>query len=100
MKYGAPIHGVTLPLVVSSNYTPAELFPDDQKYPLTEKQALLRRFEVIHIKDLLKREGIQLKTKEELKALKVKKNADFGAVFTILPPIPHQNSDQEQEQHQ
>lgn len=100
MKYGAPIHGVTLPLVVTSNYTPAELFPHDQKYPLTEKQALLRRFEVIHIQDLLRREGIALKSKEELKALKVKKNADFGAVFTVLPRSPRPNNDPEPEQHQ
>lgn len=100
MKYGAPIHGVTLPLVVTSNYTPTELFPHDQVHPLTEKEALLRRFEVIHITDLLKREGIALKSKEELKALKVKKNADFGAVFTVLPQSPRPSTCLPSEQHQ
>lgn len=100
MKYGAPIHGVNLPLVVSSNYTPQDLFPHDQRYPLTETQALLRRFEVIHIADLLQREGIKLKSKEEIKALKVKKNADFGAVFTTLHQSPRPDTCLEQAEHQ
>lgn len=81
MKYGAPIYGVTLPLIVSSNYTPQQLLPDDLRYPHTELQALIRRFEVIHIDDLLKREGICLRPKTELIALRKAKNADFGAVF-------------------
>ena len=100
MKYGAPIHGVTLPLVVSSNYTPQELFPHDQPYPLTEKEALLRRFEVIHINDLLAREGIKLKSKAEIKELKMKKNADFGAVFTTRHQSQPDHTCPEPEQHQ
>lgn len=81
MKYGAPIHGVTLPLIVSSNYRPVELFPTDQRYPLTERNALERRFEIIHIDALLEREKIKLKPASEIKKLKMAKNADFGAVF-------------------
>jgi predicted ATPase len=84
LKYGAPIYGVTLPLVVTSNYTPAQLLPNDQKYPMTELMALERRFEIIHIDDLLQREGLRLRTKEEIKALKKSKNADFSKVFINL----------------
>lgn len=81
MKYGAPIHGVTLPLIVSSNYRPVELFPTDQRYPHTERNALERRFEIISIEKLLEREKIKLKPASEIKKLKMAKNADFGAVF-------------------
>ena len=81
MKYGAPIHGVTLPLIVSSNYRPVELFPTDQRYPHTERNALERRFEIISIEQLLEREKIKLKPASEIKKLKMAKNADFGAVF-------------------
>lgn len=80
-KYGAPIYGVCLPLIVTSNYTPRELMPLDQRYPITEFEALARRFEIIEISDLLKREGIKLKCKSELNELKKKKNADFGLCF-------------------
>lgn len=93
MKYGAPIHGVTLPLIVTSNYTPADLFPHDQRYPLTEKNALCRRFDIVQIDDLLRREGIKLKSKDEIKELKKAKNADFGAVFTTLLPSPDTHPD-------
>lgn len=81
MKYGAPIHGVRLPLIVTSNYSPAELFPYDQVYPHIEKAALERRFDIVHIRELLKREGIKLRSKEEIRQLKREKNADFGKVF-------------------
>lgn len=81
MKYGAPIYGVNLPLIVTSNYTPKELMPLDQRYPVTEFEALARRFEIIEINELLKREGVKLKTKAELNELKKKKNADFGLCF-------------------
>lgn len=81
MKYGAPIYGVTLPIVVTSNYRPSQLLPDDLKYPTTELFALERRFEVIHIDELLNREGIRLRRKSELIALRKAKNADFSAVF-------------------
>ena len=64
------------------------------------KQVLLRRFEVIHIADLLQREGIKLKSKEEIKALKVKKNADFGAVFTTLHQSPRPDTCLVQAEHQ
>lgn len=84
MKYGAPIYGVTLPLIVTSNYTPHDLMAPDARYPSQELAALTRRFEVIHIRDLLTREGLKLRDKEELKALKKNKNADFEACF-ILP---------------
>lgn len=81
MKYGAPIYGVTLPLIVTSNYMPKDLMPLDQRYPVTEYEALSRRFEIIHIEELLKRENLELKTKDELKELKKKKNADFSLCF-------------------
>jgi len=58
--------------------------PSDQKYPMTELMALERRFEIIHIDDLLKREGLKLRTKEEIKNLKKAKNADFSKVFINL----------------
>lgn len=81
MKYGAPIYGVTLPLIVTSNYMPKDLMPLDQRYPVTEYEALARRFEIVHIEELLKRENLELKTKDELKELKKKKNADFSLCF-------------------
>jgi hypothetical protein len=81
MKYGAPIYGVTLPLIVTSNYMPKDLMPLDQRHPVTEYEALARRFEIVHIEDLLKRENLELKTKDELKELKKKKNADFSLCF-------------------
>ena len=86
MKYGAPIYGVNLPLVVTSNYKPTELLRPDQRFPMTEAAAITRRFEIIHIKDLLTREGVELKSKEELKELKKSKNADFGLCFKPLTP--------------
>ena len=84
MKYGAPIYGVNLPLIVTSNYHPGQLLPDDIKFPHTELAALVRRFEVIHIRDLLARENLKLRNKSELVALRKAKNADFGAVFEHL----------------
>lgn len=47
-------------------------------------EAIQRRFEIIHIKDLLKREKLSLKSKEEIKELKKAKNADFSKVFNHL----------------
>lgn len=84
MKYGAPIYGVTLPLIVTSNYKPSQLLPDDTKYPTTELEALTRRFEIIHIDTLLQRENLKLRRKSELVALRKAKNADFSAVFEHL----------------
>lgn len=84
MKYGAPIYGVTLPLIVTSNYRPSQLLPDDLKYPTTELQALERRFEVVSIAQLLERENLKLRPKSELVALRKAKNADFSAVFEHL----------------
>lgn len=84
MKYGAPIYGVTLPLIVTSNYKPSQLLPDDLKYPTTELEALTRRFEIIHIDTLLQRENLKLRRKSELVALRKAKNADFSAVFEHL----------------
>lgn len=81
LKYGAPIYGITLPLIVTSNYTPSELAPIDMRYSRIELAALERRFEIINIHDLLKREGLRLKSKDELKELKKNKNADFSLVF-------------------
>lgn len=81
MKYGAPIYGVCLPLIVTSNYRPSQLLPDDLKYPTTELHALERRFEIVSINDLLERENLKLRKKSELVALRKAKNADFGAVF-------------------
>lgn len=81
LKYGAPIYGITLPLIVTSNYTPSELAPIDMRYSRIELAALERRFEIINIQDLLKREGLRLKSKDELKELKKNKNADFSLVF-------------------
>ena len=81
MKYGAPIYGVCLPLIVTSNYRPSQLLPDDLKYPTTELHALERRFEIVSITDLLERENLKLRKKSELVALRKAKNADFGAVF-------------------
>lgn len=84
MKYGAPIYGVMLPMIVTSNYQPRDLMPDDIKFPHTEHAALIRRFEVIHISDLLAKENLKLRTKAELVALRKAKNADFSAVFQHL----------------
>ena len=84
MKYGAPIYGVTLPLIVTSNYKPSQLLPDDLKYPTTELEALTRRFEIIHIDTLLQRENLKLRRKSELVALRKARNADFSAVFEHL----------------
>lgn len=86
LKFGAPIYGVNLPLIVTSNYTPRQLMPPDQRFPLTEIEALERRFEVIHINDLLAREKLKLRTKEEIKLLKKAKNADFSQVFDTTDP--------------
>lgn len=84
MKYGAPIHGVTLPLIVTSNYHPKDLMPLDQRFPVQEFEAIARRFDIIHINELLKRERLELKSKEELKELKKNKNADFSKCFIDL----------------
>ncbi len=86
MKYGAPIYGVNLPLIVTSNYTPNELMAPDTRFMGTELGALLRRFEVVQIDDLLRREGLKLRPKEELKELKKARNADFGACFEEITP--------------
>lgn len=87
VKYGAPIYGVCLPLIVTSNYTPKELMPLDQRYPITEFEALARRFEIISIDELLKREGVKLKCKAELTELKKKKNADFSLCFEPIDNV-------------
>lgn len=84
LKYGAPIMGVTLGLIVTSNYQPGDLPEEGMRYKRTEMEAIERRFEIIHIKDLLKREKLTLKTKEEIKELKKSKNADFSKVFNQL----------------
>lgn len=84
LKYGAPIMGVTLGLIVTSNYRPGDLPEDGMRYKRTEMEAIERRFEIIHIKELLKRENLSLKTKEEIKELKKAKNADFSKVFNQL----------------
>lgn len=81
LKYGAPIMGVTLGLIVTSNYQPGDLPEEGMRYKRTEMEAIERRFEIIHITDLLKREKLTLKTKEEIKELKKSKNADFSKVF-------------------
>lgn len=84
LKYGAPIMGVTLGLIVTSNYRPVDLPEEDMRYKRTEMEALTRRFEIIHINDLLKRDRLTLKSKEEIKELKKAKNADFSKVFNHL----------------
>lgn len=84
LKYGAPIMGVTLGLIVTSNYKPGDLPEEGMRYKRTEMEAIERRFEIIHIKELLKRENLSLKTKEEIKELKKAKNADFSKVFNQL----------------
>lgn len=84
LKYGAPIMGVTLGLIITSNYQPGELPEEGMRYKRTEMEAIQRRFEIIHIKDLLKREKLSLKSKEEIKELKKAKNADFSKVFNHL----------------
>lgn len=61
--------------------------PLDQRYPVTEFEALARRFEIISINDLLVREGIKLKTKAELSELKKKKNADFSLCFEPIDDV-------------
>lgn len=61
--------------------------PLDQRYPITEFEALARRFEIISINDLLAREGVKLKCKAELSELKKKKNADFGACFEPIDDV-------------
>jgi predicted ATPase len=76
--------GVTLGLIITSNYRPGELPEDDMRYKRTEMEAIERRFEIIHINDLLKREKLSLKSKEEIKELKKAKNADFSKVFNHL----------------
>lgn len=88
MKYGAPIHGVRLPLIITSNYPPVELFPHDQRHPLMERQALERRFNIIHIDALLAQHNVKLRSKAELKELKKQKNADFSKVFKDLTTPP------------
>lgn len=68
----------------------------DQRYPNVELDALKRRFEIIHIKDLLDREGLRLRTKEEIKQLKKNKNADFSKVFIdIQQELEAQKYDQD-----
>ena len=84
LKFGAPIYGVRLPLIVTSNYHPDQLFLPDQRHRETEAQALLRRFDVVHINDLLIREKLKLQDKETLKSLKKAKNADFSKCFIDL----------------
>lgn len=84
LKYGAPIMGVTLGLIITSNYRPGELPEEGMRYKRTEMEAIERRFEIIHINDLLKRERLSLKTKDEIKELKKAKNADFSKVFNQL----------------
>lgn len=81
VKYGAPIYGVTLPLIVTSNYDPKSLMPLDQRFPKQEFEALERRFDIVTIEEMLTKEGLRLKSKDELKALKKMKNADFGLCF-------------------
>lgn len=81
MKYGAPIQGVRLPLVITSNYTPEDLVPPDLPFRQQEIDAINRRFRVVEIGTLLREYGLSLKSKAEIKELKKAKNADFGAVF-------------------
>lgn len=88
MKYGAPIQGVRLPLIVTSNYLPEELVPPDLPFRMQEIEAIVRRFRVVNITDLLMEHGLSLKTKAEIKELKKAKNADFGAVFNHTPKTP------------
>lgn len=88
MKYGAPIQGVRLPLIVTSNYLPEELVPADLPFRLQELQAITRRFRIVNITELLTEHGLTLKTKAEIKELKKAKNADFGAVFNHAPTTP------------
>ena len=88
MKYGAPIQGVRLPLIVTSNYLPEELVPADLPFRLQELQAITRRFRIVNITELLTEHGLTLKTKAEIKELKKAKNADFGAVLNHTPKTP------------
>jgi len=73
-------------LVVTSNYVPRDLMAPDQRHQTMELTALLRRFEVVHIDELLQRENIKLRSKDELKALKKARNADFSACFESTVP--------------
>jgi len=88
MKYGAPIQGVRLPLIVTSNYRPEDLLDPDLPFRATEMEAICRRFRIVNIDTLLQENGLTLKTKAEIKELKKAKNADFGAVFNHAPRTP------------
>ncbi len=82
------IQGVRLPLIVTSNYLPEELVPPDLPFRTQEIEAIVRRFRVVNITELLTEHGLSLKTKAEIKELKKAKNADFGAVFNHAPTTP------------
>ena len=89
-KYGAPVSGIRTPLVITSNFHPFELFKPGQPGIEQEKAALVRRFEILHIDELLKRDGVRLASKERLTELKAKGNVDYSKCFEkVEAPEPH-----------
>lgn len=61
MKYESPLDGIHHPVIVTSNYQIGEWFSPSHMYLQTDYQAIVRRFNCIHINDLLRKEGIRLK---------------------------------------
>lgn len=95
MKYESPIDNIHHPVIVTSNYTIDQWFNDGHKYSTTDIQAISRRFNVIHIKDLLRKEGIRLKP--NLPPHQKPENCfepwdyeNSNVVPTFNPELPHQ----------
>jgi hypothetical protein len=77
-------------VVVTSNFTIQQCFPPGTLQIETQIAALRRRFKQVHINTFLKENGLILKPKAELEALKKNNNFDYSKCFdqietTVLP---------------
>lgn len=82
-KFGA-LYTIRGRVIVTSQFLPWQLFPPGTQGTWQQKKALIRRFKIIHINDLLKEEGYKLRSKEILENLKRIDNADYSLCFEKL----------------
>lgn len=81
IKYLPPLQGIRAKMVVTSNFTIAELMPLGNRGVEQNKEALGRRFRQIHIEELLREEGLKLVSKQKLRELKLQGNKDYSKCF-------------------
>lgn len=80
IKYLPPLQGIRAKMVVTSNFTIQDLLPPGKGIE-ENKAALLRRFRMVHIKDLLREEGLTLVSTQRLRELKLSGNRDYSKCF-------------------